>query len=127
MLGPRLFNIFINNIFMITEQSDICNFSDDMIPYTHVKMYKKADALRCIRRFLTIEKAKIMGNAFINSQFNYARLLSIFCRKSIYSKTENHKTLKIIYESNDTYDNLLLQSSMVSVHQRHLRFLITEI
>ena len=87
---------------MIIEQSHICSFSDDMIPYTHVEIYKKVHALRCIRRFPTIEKAKIMGNAFIDSQFNYAPLLWMFCRKSLYSKTENHKTLKIIYESNDT-------------------------
>ena len=37
------------------------------------------------------------------------------------------KTLKVIYESNDTYDNLLFQSNTVSVHQRHLRFLMTKI
>ena len=38
-----------------------------------------------------------------------------------------HKTLNVNYESNDTYDNLLLQGNTVSVHQRHLRFLMTEI
>ena len=36
------------------------------------------------------------------------------------------KTLKLINESNDTCDNLWLQSNMVSVHQRRLRFLVTE-
>ena len=53
----------------------------------------------------------------------------MFCRKTLYSKIEkiHHKTLKGIYESNDTYDNPLLQSNTVSVHQRHLRFLVTEI
>ena len=53
----------------------------------------------------------------------------MFCRKTLISKIEkiHHKTLKVIYESNDTYDNLLLQSNTVSVHQRHLRFLMTEI
>ena len=100
----------------------------------HIKnLYRKAQyklhALRRIRKFLTIEKAKILGNAFIGSQFNYAPLLWMFCRKTLYSKIEkiHHKTLKVIYESNDTYDNLLLQSNTVSVHQRHLRFLVTEI
>ena len=39
----------------------------------------------------------------------------------------HHNTLKVVYESNDTYDNLMLQSITVSVHQRHLRFLMTEI
>ena len=38
-----------------------------------------------------------------------------------------HKTLKVIYESNDIYDNLLFQSNTVSVHQRHLIFLMAEI
>ena len=53
----------------------------------------------------------------------------MFCRKTLYSKIEkiHHKTLKVIYESYDTYANLLLQSNTVSVHQRHLRFLTTEI
>ena len=31
---PILFNIFINNIFMITEQSDIYNFADDNTLYS---------------------------------------------------------------------------------------------
>ena len=62
--------------------------------------------MRRIRKFLTIEKAEILGNVFIDSQFNYAPLLWMFSRKSLYSKIEKilHKTLKAIYESNDTYD-----------------------
>ena len=93
------------------------------------KAQYKLHASRRIRKFLTIEKAKILGNAFIVSQFNYAPLLWMFCRKTLYSKIGkiHHKTLKVIYESNDTYDNLLLQSNTVSVHQRHLRFSVTEI
>ena len=71
----------------------------------------------------------MLGNAFIDSQFNYAPLLWMFCRKTLYSKIEkiHHRTLKVIYQSNDTYENLLLQSNTVSVHQRHLRFLMIEI
>ena len=45
------------------------------------KRQYKLHALRRIRKFLTIEKAKILGNAFIDSQFNYAPLLWMFCRK----------------------------------------------
>ena len=89
------------------------------------KAQYKLHAFRHIKKFLTIEKAKMLGNAFIDSQFNYAPLLWMFCRKTLYSKIEkiHHKTLKVIYESNDTYDNLLLQGNTVSVHQRYLRFL----
>ena len=158
ILGPPLFNIFINDIFMIIEQSDICNFADDNTLYScgerlteikenlvsdtksilnwfrlnslkanpgifqfmilgdkshhkhilkinsikgeasddilllgitidekltfkqHIenlcrKAQYKLHTLRRIRKFLTIEKAKILGNAFIDSQFNYAPLL----------------------------------------------------
>ena len=35
----------------------------------------KLHALRRIRKFLTVEKARILANAFINSQFNYTRFL----------------------------------------------------
>ena len=50
------------------------------------------------------------------------------CWKTVYSKTEkiHQKTLKDIYESNYTHDNLLLQANTVSVRQRHLRFLVIE-
>ena len=33
ILGPILLNIFINDMFMIIEQSDICNFADDNTLY----------------------------------------------------------------------------------------------
>ena len=93
------------------------------------KAQHKLHALRRIRKFLTIEKATMLGNAFIDNLFSYAPLLWMFCRKTLYSKIEkiHHKTLKVIYESNDTYENLLLQSNTVSIHQRHLGFLMIEI
>ena len=181
VLGPFLFNKFINDIFTIIEQSDICNFADDNTLYlcgkrlaeikenlvsdtksilnwfrlnslkanpgklqfmilgdkSHrkhelkinsikveasddvlllgitidkkltfkehsenlcLKAQDKLHALRRIRKFLTIEKAKMLGNAIIDSQFNYAPLLCMFCRKALYSKIEkiDHKTLKVI-------------------------------
>ena len=34
ILDPLLFSIFINDIFMIIEQSDICNFADDNTLYS---------------------------------------------------------------------------------------------
>ena len=53
----------------------------------------------------------------------------MFCRKTLYHKIEkiHHRTLKVIYQPEESYVNLLLKSSSVSEHQRHLRFLITEI
>ena len=35
ILGPLLFNIFINNIFLVVEKSGICNFADDNTLVSH--------------------------------------------------------------------------------------------
>ena len=35
ILGPLLFTIFINEIFLVFEKSDICNFADDNTLYSH--------------------------------------------------------------------------------------------
>ena len=89
----------------------------------------KLHALRRIRKLLTIKKAKILGNAFIDSQFNYASLIWMFCRKTFYSKIVkiHHRTLKVIYGIDNSYKNLLLRSNSVSINQRHLQFLVTDI
>ena len=70
----------------------------------------------------------MLGNAFIDSQFNYAPLIWMFCRKGLYLKMQkiHHKTLKVIYQSNKTYEELLELSETVSIHQQRLRFLVTE-
>ena len=52
------------------------------------KVQHELHALRHIRNFFTIQKAKILGNAFTDSQFNFAPLLWMFCRKTVYSKIE---------------------------------------
>ena len=86
----------------------------------------KLHALRRIRKYLTLDKAKLLGNAFIDSQFNYAPLIWMFCHKATYLKMQkiHHKSLKVIYQSDASYDDLLQLSNSVSLHQRHLRFLL---
>ena len=33
VLGPILFNVYINDIFFALKEVDICNFADDATPY----------------------------------------------------------------------------------------------
>ena len=40
----------------------------------------KLHALTRIRKYLTLDKAILLGNTFINSQFNYVPLIWLFCR-----------------------------------------------
>ena len=93
------------------------------------KAQYKIHALRRIRKLLTIEKARILGNVIIDGQFNYAHLIWMLFRKTFYSKIAKiqHRTLKVIYGIDDSYNNLLLRCHSVSIHRRHLRFLVTEI
>ena len=208
ILGPLLFNVFINDLFLFIERTNICNFADDNTIYScqndlktilkdlrydmvnllrwfkensmkanpkkfqfmilgktsrqpitlninqikvkesqkvlllgltidnqltfkdHVDMLcstanYKLHALRRIRKYLTPVKARLLYNAFINSQFNYASVIWMFCRKKYYLKIAKiqHKALKIIYNSNESYEALLTRNNEVSIHQKHLRAL----
>ena len=71
----------------------------------------KLHALKQKRKFLNLQKAKPFGNASINClyQFNYAPLIWMFCRKRLYLKMQkiHHKTMKVISQSNKTYEQLL--------------------
>ena len=62
----------------------------------------KLHALRRIRRSFTIEKAKILGNVFIDSQFNYASLIWMLRSKTLYSKLG-----KIHHDSLTHWSNIL--------------------
>ena len=66
-----LLGITIDNLLTFNEHIDnLCRTAN-----------YKLHALRRIRKYLSLEKAKILCNAFINSQINYAPLVWMFCRK----------------------------------------------
>ena len=44
----------------------------------------KLHALRRIRKYLTLDKAKLLCNTIVYSQFNYAPLIWMFCHKATY-------------------------------------------
>ena len=91
--------------------------------------YYELHALRRIRKYVTLEKAKLLYNIFTNSQFNYASVIWMFFRKKDYLKIEKiqYKALKIIYNSSESCEELLTHSNEVSIHQKHLHALATEI
>ena len=91
--GSRLpFILNINNIKIRESQKvillglaiDIClTFKDHVETLCRNASYK-LHALRRIRKYLTPKKAKVLYNAFINSQFNYTSTILMFCRKTDY-------------------------------------------
>ena len=181
ILGSLFFNLFINDLFLFIERTNICNFADDNTIYrcninlktilkdlkydmqnilkwftvnsmkpnpkkfqfmiigkstrqsiilniNNVKIREsssvvllgvtidnrltfkdhinillrrasfKLHALRRIRKYLTAVKAKLLYNAFINDQFNYASIIWMFCQKQDHLKIEKiqYKALKIV-------------------------------
>ena len=213
ILGPLLFNIFINDMFFFVSRSEICNFADDNTLYNcnknllrvfknlqfdvknTLKWFKvnslkanpekfqfmvlgskknksyildidgikitdthevkllgvtidkelkfdkhienlcknatyKLHALRRLRKYLTLDKAKLLANSFIHSQFNYAPLIWMFASKTLISKVNklHYRTLQVVHNDYDhSYEELLNTINDVSIHQKHLRYLVTEI
>ena len=114
-----LLGITIDNLLIFNEHIDnLCRTAN-----------YKLHALRRIRKYLSLEKAKLLCNAFINSQFNYALLVWMFCRKKQYLKIQkiHHKALKVVYNSNKNCNKLLWDNDEVSIHQSHLRAFICEV
>ena len=71
-----------------------------------------------MRKNLAEEKPKLLGNTFIDSQFNSAPLIRMFCQKTLYLKIEkiHHKTLGIIHQSNVTYCDFLDECLLVGFY-----------
>ena len=134
----RSFNIHINNV-QIKNSNKVTLLGiiiDKNLTFkTHIselcrRASYKLHSLRRIRKYLTVEKAKLLANAFINSQFNYAPLIWMFANKcSIDKILKIHKrTLQIVYDVYDeSYENLLNRSDDISIHQKHLRYLAIEV
>ena len=53
----------------------------------------------------------------------------MFCHKQDYLKIVKiqYKALKIVYNSNESYEEILLRNNEVSIHQKQLRILATEV
>ena len=134
----RSFNIHINNVqFKNSNKVTLLGIIIDknLTFKTHFSercrraSYKLHSLLR-IRKYLIVEKAKLLENAFINSQFNYAPLIWMFANKYLIDKIlKIHKrTLQIVYGVYDeSYENLLNRSDDISLRQNHLRCFTIEV
>ena len=62
------------------------------------KASSKLHALRRITEYLTVQKATILANVFIDSQFNYAPLIWMFAGKTLINKIckIHHRTLQVV-------------------------------
>ena len=90
----------------------------------------KLCALQRIRNYLSTEKARLLATAFINSQFYYAPLIWMFAGKSLISKVQkiHFRILQVVYNTYEkSYNELLILNRDISIHQKHLHFLVREV
>ena len=86
----------------------VLNFKKHIKNLCRTAQYK-LHALKRIRNYFTLHKAKLLGNSYIDSQFNFAQVIWMFCHKTTYLKMQkiHDKTLTIICQSDASYDDLL--------------------
>ena len=108
-------------VLCITIDSKINNI-DNIIQKACYKLY----ALRKLRMFSTLEKAKFLANAMIENQFINCPYIWMFCSKIDMQGVEKvqYKILQVVYNNYmTTYDDLLASNNKLTSHQRHLEFL----
>ena len=211
VLGPLLFNIYINDLFFINDSTEACNYADDTTfykchrdpnylikslehdaslaiewfecnymklneskchfiiagnRYEHlwakvgqatiseqhtvkllgveiddrlsftdhvtslcVKAGRKLTALTRISNLISTEKRRILINSFIDSQFNYCKLVWMFYSRKLNNKINRlqERSLRIIYDDDDSsFEELLRKDGSVTIHHRNIQALATE-
>ena len=120
---PNINNIKIREsqeVILLGLTIDNClTFKGHIDTLCHNASYK-LHALRRIIKYLTPDKAKPLYNTFINSQFSYASIIWMFCRTTDYLKMEKtqYKALKIVFNCNESFEDLILHSNKVSIYQK---------
>ena len=90
----------------------------------------KLHTLQRIRNYLSTEKARLLATAFINGQFYYGPLIWMFAGKTLISKVQKiyFRTMQVVYNTYEkSYNELLILNRDISIHQKHLHCLATEI
>ena len=207
ILGPLLFDIFINDLFFVITMSEVCNFVNDSTLYssdkeleivfrnletdfsnvlawfninplkvnpgkfqfmvlgtrendsyilnigknkienstqvtlmgvktdkqlefkTHIqelgRKASKLHAWRRIRKYLTVEKAKLLANPFINSQFIYVPLSWMFAGKSLIAKIckIHFRTLQVVYNNYEAIEVYKLLLNMTNEFMLKILFM----
>ena len=93
------------------------------------KASRKLYALCRATPYMNLSKRKILMNAFFNSQFSYCPLIWM-CHSCMINKKINrlHEIwLRIIYcDKQSSFEELLEKDRSVSIHERKLQILVTE-
>ena len=91
---------------------------------------KKIHALARVSKYMSQSKRKLIMNAFIKSQFGYCPLVWMFHSRGLNNRINkiHERALRLVYnDSQSTFADLLTKDNSVSIHDRNLQILATEI
>ena len=124
------YNLFIDvvKVFCSKEVKLLRIATDKQLKFKNLSnnAYYKFHALRKLRLYLTVHKARLPANLFVDSHFNYALLIWMFGGKTTINKIckIHYKTLQVVYNNfTNSFDALLSIDIDISIHQKHLRYL----
>ena len=118
--SEKLLRVTIDNKLSFTEHvHKICD-----------KASQKRNALTRLSSFMSLEKRRIIMIAFLHSQFAYCPLILMFHNRTPNNKINriHERALRIVYrDKTSNFTELLQKDNAVTVHQKHLQALATEI
>ena len=95
------------------------------------KASQKLHALARICKYMDTNKRRMLMKSFITSQFSYCPLIWMFHSRTIEHRINriHERALRLVYDQSHelTFDQLLVKDNSVSIHQKNLQVLATEI
>ena len=95
------------------------------------KANKKYHALARVCNYMDTKKRGLLMNAFITSQFSYCTLVWMFHSRTLNDGINkiHERALRLVYKNETffSFDDILKRNKSVTIHQKNLQLLATEI
>ena len=93
------------------------------------KASQKLHTLARISNYMDLNKRMNLMKAFITSQFSYCPLIWMFHSRNLNNKINriHERALRLVYQNNLSFSELLDLDNSVTVHQKNLQVLVIEI
>ena len=93
------------------------------------KASQKLHALARISHYMDLNKRRNLMKAFITSQFSYCPLIWMFHSRNLNNKISriHERAFRLVYQNNLCFSEPLDLDNSVTVHQKNLKVLVTEI
>ena len=107
-----------------------CRFDDEHVASLCKKVSQKLNSFTRVSQYMNLAQRRSIMGAFISSQFGYCPLIGMFHSKKINNRINSiHElALRVVYRDyNAAFSELLSKDKSVTIQQRNLQLLATEI